>query len=138
MKQLLIGGVILAAFFSGESMASCADSQVTGTALTSLINGNTVCASLPGGDKWQEQHRTNSELWDYKKGPSDPVDPTERVGTWSIGGRGSVTYMYTGGGSYTYQVHGSGSIGAPHSFCDGGTLVIDGAIFESGEVGCFP
>ncbi len=137
MKQLLISSVILAVSFSGESIAACTGAPLTEVALTGLIEGNTVCASIPGGDEWREQHRiTNNELWDYKKGPGDPVDPTEKVGTWSIGGgrMPSVTYTYTGGGNYTYLVYGSGLLGDPHSFC--GSVEIHNAYFKSGETSC--
>jgi hypothetical protein len=130
MKRLMATSIVLLAGISGEAMAACASpaTQVTGAALTNLISGNTVCA-VQGSDKWQEQHRAGAQLWDYKKGPSDPVDPTKQVGTWSIAGD-TVTYAYTGGPSYTYSVYDDGGT---YSFCTapGGSIVVSGATFTS-------
>lgn len=109
-------------------------SRVTGNALQTLINGNTVCATR-GTERWQEQHRAGSQLWDYKRGPSDKVDPTKQVGTWVIAAN-NVTYSYTGGPSFTYSVHDNGN--GTYSFCNapGGTEIVDGAIFLTGSTSC--
>lgn len=116
MKLYLIGCAILATCFSGASLASsCSDPQITGTALSNLITNSTVCANL-GDDKWQEQHRSGGELWDYKLGPTDPIDPTKKVGTWSILTRSNqVQYNYSSG-SYAYAVRGPDA-GGKYSFC---------------------
>jgi hypothetical protein len=132
MKCLMVTSMVLLAGISGEVMAACSDPQVTGSGLTTLIAGNTVCA-MRGGEQWQEQHRTDTTLWDYKKGPSDPVDPTKQVGSWSIASN-TVTYAYTGGPSFTYSVHGP--TGGPYSFCTGSTEVVGGAIFKTGSSSC--
>lgn len=129
MKRLMVTSIVLFVGISGEVVAACSDPQVTGGDLTTLIAGKTVCAAR-GAEKWQEQHRggpSGGALWDYKKGASDPVDPTKQVGNWSIGAD-SVTYSY-GGPSYTYSVHGPA--GGPYSFCTGGAEVVGGAIFTS-------
>jgi hypothetical protein len=131
MKRLMVASILLLAGISGEVVAACSDPQVTGSDLTGLITGNTVCATS-GGDQWQEQHRTGGQLWDYKKG-SDPVDPTKQVGNWSIAAD-NVTYSYTGGQSYTYSVHGP--TGGPYSFCSGGAEVVGGATFKTGSSSC--
>lgn len=127
--------MVLLAGIAGEAMAACTTPaiQVTGTALSSLVSGNTVCATQ-GADKWQEQHRSGGELWDYKKGPSDPVDPTKKVGTWTIGAD-TVTYAYTGGPSYTYSVFDDGGT---YSFCTApnGSAVVSGATFKTGSTNC--
>jgi hypothetical protein len=125
MKQLMVLGVVLFSWVSTAVMADCSSNQVTGSALTDLIPGKTVCASF-NGDKWQEEHRSGSQLWDYKKGPSDAVDPSEQVGTWGITSD-IVTYTY-GSTSYGYTVYDEGS-GASYTFCgvSGGAPVISGA-----------
>jgi len=136
MKRLLLASIVALAGFTGVAIAQtggCAtNTRVTGSALTNLVSGNTVCATR-GADRWQEQHRTGGQLWDFKKGPSDPIDPTVQVGTWSIAAN-SITYSYTGGPSFTYSVHGSG----PYSFCTApnGTEVVSGASFLSGSSSC--
>ena len=135
MKRLMVASIVLLAGISGEVMAACTPSTwVTGSALTTLIEGNTVCATR-NTEQWQEQHRTSGALWDYKKGPTDPVDPTEQVGTWSIA-TNNVTYVYTGGASYTYSVHGP--TGGTYSFCTApnGTEVVSGATFKIGSQSC--
>ena len=131
MKRLVVISIVLLAGISGEAVAACSDPQVTGSALTTLISGQTVCATR-GTEKWQEQHRSDGTLWDYKKGPNDPVDPTKQVGTWSIDtSLNTVTYSYTGGPSYTYSVHGPA--GGPYSFCTGGSETVGGATFTGGQ-----
>lgn len=113
-------GVVLFTGLSGGVMAACAPPYLNGPAATTLLNGNTACSPAncnAAGCTWQEQHRTNGELWDYKKG-SDPVDPTSKEGTWSIASTGKVTHSYSGGGgSYTYDVKSNGS--GSYSFCGG-------------------
>ena len=134
MKRLMVTSIILLAGISGEAMAACtAPTRVQGTALSTLITGKTVCAAL-GADKWQEQHRAGNQLWDYKKGPSDPVDPSKQVGTWSIVAN-NVTYSYTGGASFTYSVHDDGGT---YSFCTApnGSIVVSGATFTGGITSC--
>ncbi|GAO34887.1 hypothetical protein SCT_0267 [Sulfuricella sp. T08] len=134
MKRLMVASIVLLAGISGEAMAACSDQQVTGSALTSLIAGSTVCATR-GAEKWQEQHRAGAQLWDYKKGSSDKVDPSKQVGTWSINNvDNTVTYFYTGGPSYTYSVHGLA--GGPYSFCTNGAEVVSGATFTGTIGGC--
>ena len=136
MKRILLTSIVALAGFTGAAVAQtsgCAqNTRVTGSALTTLVSGNTVCATR-GADRWQEQHRVGGQLWDFKKGPSDPVDPTSQVGTWAIASN-NVIYSYTGGPSFTYSIHGSG----PYSFCTApnGTAVVSGAIFRPGSSSC--
>lgn len=132
MKRLMMTSFVLLAGIPGGAMAACSDPQITGAALTSLLSGNTVCATR-GAEKWQEQHRAGGALWDFKKGPSDPADPTAQVGGWSIA-NDTVTYSYTGGASFTYSVHGPA--GGPYSFCTGGGEIVGGATILTGSTGC--
>lgn len=136
MKHLMVASIVLLSGISGEVMAACTTpaTQVTGAALATLISGQTVCATR-GSDRWQEQHQggpLSGSLSDYKKGPTDPIDPTETVGTWSVNTTANtVTYTYTGGSSYTYSVYNDGGT---YSFCTapGGAVVVTGAIFQAG------
>jgi hypothetical protein len=136
MKKLVLCGAALLPLMSGEALAACTDAQVTGTNLTALVIGQTVCASA-GGDQWQEEHRAaGNQLWDYKQGPGDPVDPSEQVGTWSVNETSStITYDYGGGTSYTYTVHGTYPGSGPFSFCVGGSEIVGGAMFQ-GATNC--
>ena len=132
MKRLLLTSIVALAGFTGVAVAQtgCEARRVTGNALDTLVSGNTVCATR-GADRWQEQHRAGGQLWDFKKGPSDPVDPTSQVGTWAIVSN-DVIHSYTGGPSFTYSIHGSG----PYSFCANGTAVVSGATFQRGSGNC--
>ena len=136
MKRLMVTSIVLLAGISGEAMAACAAPavKIIGRDLSTLVSRNTVCASQ-GADKWQEQHRSGNALWDYKKGPTDPLDPSKQVGTWSVNTTTStVTYAYTGGATYTYSVYNDGGT---YSFCTtGGTLVVSGATFLPGNASC--
>jgi hypothetical protein len=139
MKHLMVTVAILLSWIADEAIADCTNqTRVTGNALRTLIEGNTVCASV-GADQWQEQHRVGGGLWDYKKGPDDPVDPSAQVGKWDIDAN-EVTYFYylSGtediGAKYTYTVHDTG--GGSYDFCDGESEVVTGATFLPGEVSC--
>ena len=124
MKTLpMIFFTILAAA-SGSALAVCSGSALNASQLTTLLSGNTVCG-VAGTDRWQEEHRTNGDLWDFKKGAGDAVDPEEKVGTWSvISGAGHdaglVNYAYLGGGKYSYVVYDNG--GGAYSFCGPSTV----------------
>lgn len=110
MKRISIVGCILVALWAGQASADCTTSPLlTGTKITMMLSGKQVCASpgtgYPGNpaNRWQEEHMANGQLWDYKLGPTDPVDPRKQVGTWSVTGD-KITHTYTGGQSYSYDV----------------------------------
>jgi hypothetical protein len=129
----MVGMFCNAAF--AQTSCSCATQQVTNGSgagsqnLTDALTGRTVCVAKAGGG-WenQEEHVAGGTLRDYKKGPTDPVDPSETVGTWSISGTGastSVTHNY-GSQSYTWfacttKSNGKPVTGDPISFCSSAT-----------------
>jgi hypothetical protein len=134
MKLHLLIGAVALAMVGAEAMAQCANSTRVGN-LQNLLPGNTVCATR-GADKWQEQHRLGGQLWDYKRGAGDLIDPTRQVGTWSIGGPANreVTYSYTNGPSFTFTVHEAG--GSLYNFCSGSAASITAATILTGSVAC--
>ncbi|MBG6080408.1 hypothetical protein [Rubrivivax gelatinosus] len=81
-----VAGLLLAATASVFAQ-ECPDgtTRLSRGQINSQIIGNTMCATS-GGDRWQEYHASSGDLIDYKKGPADPVDPSEKVGTWVING----------------------------------------------------
>lgn len=108
--------------------------------LTTLLTGKTVCDANATYDSCakhpernpciikmgiQEQHRSGGQLWDYKMGPSDAVDPTVLVGEWSITGNDAdtvVNYAYPPGGTpAAYKVFDAGA--GTYYFCSGTTIV---------------
>lgn len=126
MKPLILAagiGIALAGL-PAVSMAACAAPSVrvpTKALLTTLLEGNTVCvpAVTQPTMEWQELHQAGSALVDYKRGPTDKVDPSKPVGTWVVtgtDGRGVVvTHDYGGGKIYTYSVWDNKD--GTHSFC---------------------
>lgn len=133
VRIILLASVATLALATGaRAQCSCATQQVTNSPtgaqnLSLALSGNTVCVAKGGGG-WQNQELhsggpASGSLIDYKKGPSDPIDPTSTVGTWSISGTGtstSVTYSYPSGSTGTYAVCSAQSQpgpGATIGFC---------------------
>lgn len=125
---------LAAVVFAAPSHAQSACSTSTGVVkldlaqMNTLLTGNTVCGrpgiNYPGNaaDRFQEEHRAGGELWDYKRGPGHPIDPTERVGSWLVSATkigATVTPTYTGGSSFNWNVFGpaSNGPGSVYSFC---------------------
>lgn len=109
MKFLFVPVILSLAVMPAMAEAACTStSQITdASALRTLLAGKTLCATR-GTDRWQEFHQAGGALIDYKKGQTDPVDPTKQVGTWTVTGNGSgtqVRYSYGQGANYTYKVH---------------------------------
>ncbi|WP_317704622.1 hypothetical protein [Methylomarinovum caldicuralii] len=118
---------------SFTASADCSSPPVSDAA--AVLSGKTICVTDSStGEKWQEYHDPSGALIDYKKGPSDPVDPSKRVGSWSTSG-GNVTYTYDAFGpavSYTYTVKGDATTG--YSLC--GTKNFINVTLLSGQVPC--
>lgn len=114
-----VPNISLSAAGSGQASPTAVTTDgTTVTTLSTLLSGNTVCVGSSGNWEAQEFHAANGDLIDWKRGASHPVDPTKKVGTWSITGTGSamrVNYTY---GSQTYSNavwnHGDGT----YSFCN--------------------
>ena len=138
MKLHLLIGAVALAMVGAEAMAQCATgSRVSNLGqLNGLLDGNTVCAAR-GAEKWQEQHRADEKLWDYKRGAGDLIDPTRLVGTWAITGTGNdrtVTHTYNQFGTttpYEFEVWNTG--GGLYNFCGvGGASDVIGATIQTG------
>jgi hypothetical protein len=122
MRANLIVGGFLMACLAAPALADCTTGLVSGgSALNTLLNGSLVCGRPGAGysgaasDRWQEQHRTNGQLWDHKLGVGNAVDPEAQMGTWSAA-NATYTANYTGV-SYNYQVYLIS--GNTYSFCIG-------------------
>lgn len=107
---------------NAPTVGTCVNGSAA-NALTTLMNLSLVCgrpgAAYPGSanDRWQEQHRAGSQLWDFKQGAST-VDPTKQVGSWAVSGTGAasqVSHTY-GSTTYNWTVHNNGT---HFSFCTG-------------------
>jgi hypothetical protein len=124
----------LALVISGSMPAmalNCAGSpgyaQLTQAEVEALVGTSMACypASAPYHD--QEYHTGSASsaagnIIDYKKGPTDPRDPSTQVGSYSVSSGGALQYTYTGGATYTYGVWGSQTSGSgTYDFCNGVT-----------------
>lgn len=145
MKKLLLAAGVGAALLglSGQALALCAapSTQVNDPALTTLLSGKTVCVAKAGGG-WenQEYHQPGGALFDYKKGPGDPVDPTDtatnsnnRWAVVNVGRTSTVTHTYGTNPPYSWTVflNAGGSV----TFCSGSTPVAEATI-KSGQGAC--
>lgn len=142
MKISFAMSAVVLAFVSGQASAACAEGagwkQMNaagsgGSLALSTLAGKTVCVgSAPTWDA-QEFHSgtTGGDLIDYKRGPGHPIDPTGKVGTWSIAGN-QINHNYGPAANYTYDVYEK--TGA-YSFCVG-TSEKAAATIRNGQVGC--
>jgi len=136
-QSSLIAVAILVGTVAGVARADCGSAtQITDPlTLFQTLGNNTVCVSN-GSHGWesQEEHLTvpdasGYQLFDYKRGTTDPIDPRKQVGSWSISTSDAgtvVTYLYSDGGQtsgpYSFAVHNNtdGTI----SFCSGAKEVV--------------
>ena len=145
MKRILLLSVLFLAAAIGNAAANCTDNQVTGKAFDSLLSDKLVCGRPAAGstnDRWQEEHivktKNGGDLYDYKKGPTDKVDPRVKVGTWAASSN-QVTYTYdkyTPTQTFTYSVFLIS--GDTYSFCTKvkGTEVVRANIITNTNAGC--
>jgi hypothetical protein len=124
MKPIILAAVagVALASLPALSLAACAAPSVrvaTALAMTTLLQGNTVClpAATQPTMEAQELHQAGGALVDYKRGPGHPVDPSKQVGSWTVTAGRSVfvTHNYGGGAQYTYAVWHNDD--GTHSFC---------------------
>ena len=107
--------------------------SATGGALSTALTGNMVCVGSAGNWRNQEYHASGGAVTDFKKGSSDPKDPSAVIGTWSIS-NDAVVYNYTAGGSYSYTIWQP--VAGTLNFCNGGSLVVQGTVKTGGPQGC--
>lgn len=148
-----IGGLVAMLTLPAHSQTACAASagvvRLSDAQITALLTGRTLCGvpgpSYPGspGDRWQEEHLANGDLFDYKRGPGHPIDPREKVGTWGVAngntiGAFEVTYIYGGSLAFSWAVFGP-VVNVPgtsaYSFCKGNAEHVRATVIASGA-GC--
>ena len=108
--------------YATSCTASTGYNELTGIQIRTLLNGSLVCSPATGPYSNQEAH-SGGNITDYKMGPTDPVDPSVSVGTYTVanGTGAQITYSYTaGGGTYNYTVWGTTTSGSgSYDFCAG-------------------
>ena len=99
MNRIVLLYTLILASAIGDALADCTNNRVTGSAISTLLNNKLVCGRPAAGytgsadDRWQEEHISGGNLFDFKKGPGDAIDPRVQVGTWNRSGN-SVVYLY--------------------------------------------
>lgn len=146
MKSVIVVGILSLALGTTEALAlSCptvptsgsAGTYLTGAQIRGLIGNRYACVGTFPNATWNELHggTFSGPVTDFKKGPSDAVDPSKQVGTFAVTatsfpgnvpGPGYITYTYAnGGGTYDYYINNSNNLtltattAAPgtYSFC---------------------
>ena len=95
-----------------------AQTTLTASQIQALLTTNYACGSS-GTEKWDEIliGGASGDVNDYKKGPSDPVDPSAKVGIYTINANDTITYNYGSGGTYTYSIVTAGATaGSPGTY----------------------
>ena len=141
MKTLLAAAACLFAvsFVNQVWAQTCPSGSSRVADVQLLVGGNTLCASR-GSDLWQEFHSgAGAILIDYKKGPSDPVDRTERVGTWTATNGADYLWSPTPITADRATRGGVCAVGTPATSytlvsSTGGTIT--GATLRTGQVAC--
>jgi hypothetical protein len=128
--------VVLAGMMAGNAhavncVASAGYTRING--LGTFMAGKTACKRNAGNTdwEWQEYHDPSGDLIDWKKGPSDSVDPSTSVGNW-FGGT-LVNYDYDAG-AYSYRVWQRAD--NTYDFCNGSTLTLAAVTLKTGQVSC--
>jgi hypothetical protein len=126
MKQTLLAALlVLASTAQAQNNCPCnggVGTRLTGTTdptLGAALAGKMACAAV-GNERWQGWHSgtaAGGDLWDFKRGPTDAVDPSTKMGTYRIlstprdakvvrntASSDTVVYDYGSGGSYSYAV----------------------------------
>jgi hypothetical protein len=137
-----------------QAQSACAASvgtvELSAAQITAVLTNRTVCgvpgSAYPGspGDRFQEEHLANGDLFDYKLGPGHPVDPREKVGTWSVtqggglgGGAAGVRHTYAAV-QFNWKMFGP-AVNVPgtsvYSFCNGTAEHVRATVIASGS-GC--
>lgn len=149
--QVSMSVAVALAAFSLPAHAQCTASgavvKLSNPEITALVSGRTVCgvpgASYPGApsDRFQEEHLANGDLFDYKRGPGHPVDPREKVGTWSVGqgfaGVPGIVHSYASV-AFNWAVFGPATNVAGtsvYSFCSGAAEHVRAVVVATGS-GC--
>jgi hypothetical protein len=138
MRSVILFAGVLSVAGVGHAAAQCAP-QMTTTQLQTVLANNTACVGTTPNATWSEWHNgtTTGSVVDWKLGPSDPVDPTEIVGTYAIASNGdgaAVTYTY-GANNFSFTVtQGAGPV---YTFCPaaGGGSILSVTI-KTGQTSC--
>ncbi len=116
MKPCLFVGVLILILPITGFTGDCTNSAPAGDWRLSInLNDRMVCVRNADNTGWenQEHHQVGGDLVEYAQGPGDPVDPTRKIGTWTIVVSSpnnanqvrTIRYDYDGGPSYTFDLY---------------------------------
>ncbi len=113
MNRVFLVAVLLAAYGSGAFAAPCSGTLLSAAQITAALQGVTINATSPTtGENWHEIHCGTSgsanNLQKVGLGVGHPVDPQQKVGTWTVTDNAivdTVTYDYGTGGSFPWRVY---------------------------------
>lgn len=133
--RVAIAASLLLMFGTGQVMAQNCSSgtPLTQAQISNLLANRYACVGTSPNAQWNELHSGGLVL-DYKKGPTDPVDPSDTpshpTGSYTVTGLGSsqttgtVHYNYGAGGTFAYNIIANLGAGFPpfvsggqYSFC---------------------
>jgi len=127
MKPFIATGIVLLSFGAGQALAACPTTNLASRVdMRNLLSGRYACATR-GAENWNELHQGtgfSGSIQDYKKGPTDPIDYSDVVGSYTLnngtmGNPDTITYTYPpSGGSYTYVVTPAAQTPGTYTFCN--------------------
>jgi hypothetical protein len=110
MKRTIAIAVVLA-FSTTQAEAFCHGFNTLGQQTLATVLANNYVCNLSAPLTWNELHvdpgvSGSGSIKDWKKGPTDPVDPSQTIGTYTVTGSspGIVTYDYGAPPTYSYTV----------------------------------
>lgn len=118
MKICILAGVLVAGVAASGVACTVPANAVDPAA---VLNNNTACYPPTAPFQNQELHN-GTTMVDYKKGPSDPRDPSVTVGSYSVASN-IITYTYgtTTFSYYLVPASGSGTLPGLYNFFPGAT-----------------
>lgn len=137
-KNIAAALLALAALPAAWAQSACpsGSQELKQIQILGAVNNSTMCAER-GNERWQEFHRGDNVLVDYKLGPTSKMDPSKPVGNWrtdKIGDTGVLVQTYAGT-SYSWRVCRTG----PHQLTllpvGGGQAAISVRMMD-GQVSC--
>jgi hypothetical protein len=121
VKRTIVFGLSLLVVGTSHVMAqNCVNASTAGMTagqMNTLISNKYACANFSPTEHWNELHASaagHGNVLDYKKGPTDPIDPSDTAGhptgTFTLAngpggaqGPGTITYTYPSG-SFGYYI----------------------------------
>ena len=128
MKPIIVTSLILFAAITGEAIAACPGSNGNSASvadITGILAAGRYACGLQYNGKYFNETLSGGKVLDFRRGPADPHDPSETVGTAegtyviSAGAGGNpdtITYTYSTSFKYSISPKNSTAPGT-YTFC---------------------